>query len=75
MQPKNDGKVQLNVRLEEGALKAISAAASEEGEKIADYVRIAVLTATCHTRRKAAPTASTSIPEKGSRSCERGRSG
>jgi len=56
MQPKNEGKVQLNVRLEEGALKAISAAASEEGKKVADYVRIAVLTATCHTRRKAAPT-------------------
>jgi uncharacterized protein (DUF1778 family) len=56
MQPKSDSKAQLNVRLEEGALKAITAAASDEGKKVADYVRIAVLTATCHTRRKAAPT-------------------
>jgi uncharacterized protein (DUF1778 family) len=56
MQPRNEGKVQLNVRLEERALKAITAAASEEGKKVADYVRIAALTATCHTLRKAAPT-------------------
>jgi hypothetical protein len=56
MSLKNESKAQLNVRLEESALRAISAAASEEGKKLADYVRIAALMATCHTRRKAAPT-------------------
>lgn len=56
MRSKTEGKAQLNVRLEEGTLKAISAAALEEGKKVADYVRIAALAAACHTRRKAAPT-------------------
>lgn len=51
MQTKDD-KAQLNIRIPEAALKAISAAASEEDKKVADYVRIAALTAVCHTRRK-----------------------
>lgn len=54
--PTKDEKAQLNIRMPEAVLKAISSAASEEGKKVADFVRIAALTAACHTRRKAPPT-------------------
>jgi hypothetical protein len=46
-----DEKV-LNVRMPAAALDAITAAATQEGKKTADYVRIAALTAVCSSRRK-----------------------
>ena len=51
MLTKQGKKAQLNIRLPEAALKAIAAAAAEEGKAVADYVRIAALAAACHTRR------------------------
>ena len=48
-----DEKV-LNVRIPAAALDAIAAAATQDGKKTADYVRIAALTAVCYSRRKTA---------------------
>lgn len=56
MYDKTEDMEQLNIRLPAAARKAIAAAATEEGKALADYVRIAALTATCHTRREVAPT-------------------
>jgi hypothetical protein len=46
-----DEKV-LNVRMPAAALDAITAAATQDGKKTADYVRIATLTAVCCSRRR-----------------------
>lgn len=47
----SDEKV-LNVRIPAAALDAIAVAATKDGKKMADYVRIAALTAVCYSRRK-----------------------
>ncbi len=44
----------LNVRMPAAAQDAIAAAATKDGKKTADYVRIAALAAVCHSRRKTA---------------------
>ncbi len=42
----------LNVRMPAAAQDAINSAATQEGKKTADYVRIAALAAVCYSRRK-----------------------
>lgn len=52
MERNNQSKSQINLRLPRATLQAINRAASWEGKSAADYLRIAGLTASCHTFRE-----------------------